>query len=265
MKNFCIVTVFHNLKQGLKGNTAAVLELTSDLSEDNYSQLAEEFNQPATSFIKQEKEGHYQVRWFAPDEEIGLCGHGSLAIAAYLKEVKGEDKGILHFADGLIEVGFDGSDYYMWIEPIEVIAHKAPPQGLEEALGCKIVDYFTTSNKNIVLLKDQSTLKKLKPDFRALAKLEPFGYSVTAPGDSADFVSRTFVPKVKQLEDHATGSSHALLTPFWSERLMKNKMQALQLSPRGGSFTCEIHLNKVLLKGQAKIWARGNASQSYEL
>ena len=265
MENFCIVTVFHDIEKKLKGNTAAVLELSTDLAQDNYSALAEEFNQPATSFIKKIKKGHYQVRWFAPDSEIGLCGHGSLAIAAYLKEVKGEDKGILHFEDGIIEVGFDGKNYYLWIEPIEVISHKAPPQGLAEALGTKIVDYFTTANKNIVLVSDETTLANLKPDFPAMAKLEPFGYSVTTPGDNSDFVSRTFVPKVKQLEDYATGSSHALLTPFWSERLMKNEMTAFQLSPRGGSFICEIHLNKVLLKGQAKIWARGNAAEAYEL
>jgi len=265
MENFCIVTVFHDIAKNLKGNTAAVLELNSDLGEDNYSALAEEFNQPATSFIRKEKEGHYQVRWFAPDSEIGLCGHGSLAIAAYLKEVKGEDKGILHFKDGTIEVGFNGEHYYLWMDPIEVIAHKAAPKGLAKALGTDIIDYFTTANKNIVLVANEETLANLKPDFPAMAKLEPFGYSVSAPGDKSDFVSRTFVPKVKQLEDHATGSSHALLTPFWSERLMKNEMTAFQLSPRGGSFICEIHLNKVLLKGQAKIWVRGNAAKTYEL
>jgi len=265
MENFCIVSVFHAIDRNIKGNVAAVLELDSELDTNNCSQLAEEFNQPATSFIKKEKEGHYQVRWFAPDAEIGLCGHGSLAIAAYLNEIKGETKAVLHFNDGSIKVGFNGDQYYMWMDPIEVIAHKTPPVGLAQALGSDIIDYFTTYNKDIVLVASEEILANLRPDFPALAQLEPFGYSVTAPGQESDFVSRTFVPKVKQLEDQATGSSHAILTPFWSERLMKSEMTAQQLSLRGGYFICEMHLNKVLLKGQAKIWAKGNASQTYEL
>mgnify|MGYP003652853722 FL=1 len=265
MHNFCIVTVFHDIDQNIKGNTAAVIELTSNLETENCAALAEEFNQPATSFIRKEKEGQYAVRWFAPDGEIGLCGHGSLAIAAYLHEVKGEDKATLHFKDGIIQVGFNGEHYFIWIEPIEIIEHKAPPAGLAEALGTSIVDYFTTNNKDIVLVISEEVLKNLKPDFPALAQLEPFGYAVSAPGNHSDFVSRTFVPKVKQLEDHATGSSHAILTPFWSERLMRSELKAYQLSPRGGCFICEMHLNKVLLKGNAKIWAQGEAMKNYEL
>jgi PhzF family phenazine biosynthesis protein len=265
MDNFCIVTVFHKIEQNIRGNTAAVLETTEILETANCARLAEEFNQPATSFIRQEKPGHYSVRWFAPDSEIDLCGHGSLAIAAYLKEFKGEEKAILHYKGGIIKIGTDNDGYFIWVEPIDVIEHKSPPAGLSEALGAEIVDYFTTANKDIILVKSEAILKNLKPNFEALAKLEAFGYAVSAPGNTCDFVSRTFVPKIKLLEDHATGSSHAILAPFWSERLMKNKMIALQLSQRGGYFICEMHLNKVLIKGQAKIWAQGKATFKFEL
>jgi predicted PhzF superfamily epimerase YddE/YHI9 len=265
MDNYCVVTVFHKIEKNIRGNTAAVLETTELLDTATCARLAEEFNQPATSFIREEKPGHYSVCWFAPDSEINLCGHGSLAIAAYLKEVKGEEKAILHYDGGVIKLGWDKDAYFIWIDPIDVIEHKNPPAGLSEALGTDIVDYFTTSNKDIVLLKTEEILKNLKPNFAALAKLEPFGYAVSAPGDYCDFVSRTFVPKVKQLEDHATGSSHAILAPFWSDRLMKDNLRAYQLSPRGGYFICEMHLNKVLLKGQAKIWARGSAAFKFEL
>lgn len=259
MNNFCIATVFNDFPTLRKGNTAAVLECEEELNTAACARLAEEFNQPATSFIYPIKEGHYRVRWFAPDEEIGLCGHGSLAIAAYLKEVKGETNAILHYTDGHLKIGYNTEGYFIWIDPIEVIEHKAPPSGLAEALGVEIVDYFTTANKDIVLLKSEEILANMNPDFNALAALEPFGYAVTAPGKECDFVSRTLVPKVKQLEDHATGSSHAILSPFWSERLMKNKLKAFQLSSRGGYFICEMHMNKVLLKGQAKIWAQGKS------
>lgn len=257
MTNYSLVTVFHDLEQGLRGNNAAVLLLDGPVPDSEMAAWAEEFNQPATSFIWPEKDGHYQVRWFAPDEEIGLCGHGSLAIAAFLKEIKGEEKAILHYREGFLKVGHDKGQYYIWIEPIEIIDHLAVPQELEAALGLEVHDYFSTSNKYLVLLKSERDLASMKPDFEALAQLEPFGYTLTAPGEESDFVSRTLVPKVQQLEDHATGSSHAILTPFWSERLMKTEMTARQLSPRGGAFHCAMHMNQVLLRGKAKIWLKG--------
>lgn len=257
---YCFATVFHDFENNYHGNIAAVVELNEMWTKERMQALAADFNQPATSFLIPQKPGHYQVFWFAPDEEIGLCGHGSLAAAVYLKEKKNEEKAILHYTSGHIKVGFDATQFFMWIEPIEVIDHLPNPAGLAEALGVEVHDYFSTSNKDIVLLKSEDDLRNMKPNFQALAQLEAFGYAVTAPGKEVDFVSRTLVPKVKQLEDHATGSSHAILTPFWGERLMKKSMQALQLSPRGGVFTCEIHMNQVLLKGQGKLWAEGQIS-----
>ncbi len=257
MNNFSIITVFHDRENGYKGNSASVILLDSEPNEASMSAWAEELNQPATSFLWPVKEGHYQVRWFAPDGEIDLCGHGSLAAAAFLKHFREEEKAILHYRNGHVKVGSDQAGYYLWINPIEVIDHGNAPIGLEEALGVTIHDYFSTSNKDLVVLRSEAELKAMKPNFKALAELEPFGYTVTATGDEVDFVSRTLVPKVQQLEDHATGSSHAILTPFWSERLMKDKMEARQLSPRGGVFQCEMHMNQVLLRGKAKVWLGG--------
>jgi predicted PhzF superfamily epimerase YddE/YHI9 len=257
MDNFCISTVFHQRKNGLKGNTAAVVLLEKEWTIPQMQEIAEEFQQPATSFLNRIKPGHYHVHWFAPDGQIDLCGHGSLAVANFLKEFHNEDKATLHYEGGNLEVGFEKGQYFVWLDPIEVIDHGGAPVGLEAALGAEVHDYFSTSNKDIVVLKSEQALRDMQPNFKELATLEPFGYAVTAPGDTVDFVSRTLVPKVQQLEDHATGSSHAALTPFWSERLLKYSMKSLQLSPRGGAFTCEMHLNKVLLKGNAHLWVRG--------
>ncbi|MGB0178260.1 MAG: PhzF family phenazine biosynthesis protein, partial [Owenweeksia sp.] len=87
---------------------------------------------------------------------------------------------------------------------------------------------------------------------------EVFGYVVTAAGNKVDFVSRTLVPHVQQLEDPATGSSHALLTPFWAKRLGKNTLYAHQLSSRGGAFNCTYNDEKVQLNGRFSILATGH-------
>jgi len=93
--------------------------------------------------------------------------------------------------------------------------------------------------------------------FALLRTSEIFGYAVTALGDESDFVSRTLVPHVHQLEDPATGSSHAALAPFWSKRLNKSKMTAYQLSSRGGKFNIRLENNLVNLSGEFQCLSSG--------
>jgi PhzF family phenazine biosynthesis protein len=261
MKNaLSIIAVFTSQKRGFTGNTAAVLLTKSPLSETEMARLAADFNQPATTFLWPAKEEHhYHVRWFAPDSEIGLCGHGSLAAMAYLHHQLGLDKSTLLYSSGQIEcyVNPDGS-CSMKIEAIPVLNQKPTPAILEEGLGVKVQEYYTTANKDIVVLGSEEELRNMTPDFEKLREYEVFGYAVTAPGREVDFVSRTIVPHVMQLEDHATGSSHAALAPFWSKRLAKTKMDALQLSRRGGAFGCEVQSNHVILTGNYTLIAEGN-------
>lgn len=257
MHKLGLVQVFHNPVDQELGNIAAIIIHQGEIDQAQMQGIARDLAQPATTFLRPTRPGHYQARWFAPDEEIGLCGHGSIAAGVYLAQEFGEESAILDFKGGRIKVGYENERYFLWMNPIDIIDHCPPPEGLEEALGQEVHDYFTTSNKDIVVLKSEESVREMKPNFKALVKLPPFGYTVTAPSDRVDFVSRTLVPKVQQLEDHATGSSHAILTPFWAERLMKNKMKAKQLSPRGASMDCEIHLNQVRLWGEGKLLASG--------
>lgn len=257
MSDFAIISAFSEANLEFLGNNAAIVFTEVPLSSKQCANIAAELQQPATTFLSPISSGKYKVSWFAPDGEIDLCGHGSLAAAAFLHNFKGETKAVLQYEKGHLKVGYDGESHYLWIDPIEVIDHQAAPKGLEDALGQKVHDYFSTTNKHIVVLESEDSLRAMQPDFQALARLEPFGYAVTAPGSEVDFVSRTLVPKVQQLEDHATGSSHAVLTPFWAERMMKDQLKAWQLSPRKGAFACEMHMNKVLLKGETRLIVSG--------
>lgn len=253
MNPFWCISVFDNPEAGLLGNIAAVILLEKPLPEPEMQQLAADINQPATTFLWPGDDGSYHVRWFAPDEEIGLCGHGTLAaVAALQKKVtlrtsRDELTGEIH-ADNFASMN---------LSAIPVTGRPEPPAGLADALGVSVKGYFTTDNKHIVLLEDEETLVNMEPDFGALRKIDVFGYTVTAPGDTSDFVSRTLVPHVGQLEDHATGSSHAALTPFWADRLKKTQLMAIQRSPRGGQFSCLLDDSRVILKGHYTILVEG--------
>lgn len=240
------------------GNTSAVLFLDNEWEHGQRQQLARELAQPATTFIWPTGPETYGLRWHAPDAEIDLCGHGAVAAMAFLRELRKVEKAQLQYRHGAIEAAVDADREVITLDAINLLAESSAPEGLAEALGAPIQGYFPTTNKQVVLLDQEETVHKLQPNFAKMAELEPFAYAVTAEGEQEDFVSRTFVPKVGQLEDHATGSSHASLMPFWSERLGKRLLSARQLSPRGGYFRGEVEGNKVKLHSQSEIVIQGH-------
>jgi predicted PhzF superfamily epimerase YddE/YHI9 len=70
-------------------------------------------------------------------------------------------------------------------------------------------------------------------------------------------VSRFFAPKAGILEDPVTGSAHCSLTPYWSKRLGKSDLRAKQLSVRTGDLQVSDRDRRVLLKGEAVTFLRG--------
>lgn len=260
---FTLIEVFDDPAQGLKGNTSIVVWLEEEIPEAHMQAIAADFNQPATTFLWKSEKGtsaEFNVRWFAPDAEIGLCGHGSLAAIVYLsvqRSVKGTI--VLHFPEGQLEGAMQqDSSCSITLDVIPVLSEDEIPEVLEAGLGIPVKAYYSTTNKHIVLVESEEDLKNMKPNFAKLRELAAFGYAVTAPGDEVDFVSRTLVPHVQQLEDPATGSSHAALAPFWGKKLEKKRMTAHQLSKRGGKFICELVENdNVRLSGQYSILAEG--------
>ena len=248
------ITVFSDEKSQLLGNVSAVVFLEEALKTYQMQRIANDMNQPATTFIWKEEE-KWNIRWFAPAAEIPLCGHGTMAAVGLFDYL---EKAIPTFDYTHGRVSGCTENNTIYAELNRGSFKIAPvPQGLEEALGVEIVAHYASSDKNIVLLKSEKELQEMQPNFDALKKLKPFGYAVTAKGDQVDFVSRTLVPKVQQLEDHATGSSHTVLVPFWNERLGRHQLSATQLSRRGGEFKCRLSNDHVTLGGEYKVLAEG--------
>jgi PhzF family phenazine biosynthesis protein len=59
------------------GNPAAVCFLEHWLAESVLQRIAKENNLSETAFLVPCAQG-FQIRWFAPDKEIQLCGHATL-------------------------------------------------------------------------------------------------------------------------------------------------------------------------------------------
>jgi len=75
------VRAFTDQPQG--GNPAGVICFAQFPPEVKLQQLAQQAKQPVTAMLAP-VEGGYQIHWFTPQQEINLCGHGTLAAAAVL-------------------------------------------------------------------------------------------------------------------------------------------------------------------------------------
>jgi len=118
--------------------------------------------------------------------------------------------------------------------------------------------YHYKTERCLAIFSDEEQIKNLKPNMEILKQLDYRGIIVTAPGKTADFVSRVFYPRKLVPEDAVTGASHCLLAPYWAKRLNKKQFKSYQLSPRGGGLVCELVGDRVKISGNAIIYMEGN-------
>jgi PhzF family phenazine biosynthesis protein len=241
--------------KAFQGNPAGICPLESWLDDATMQNIAAENNLAETAFFVPRGE-EYDLRWFAPEVEIDLCGHATLASAFILFAELGRrgDKVRFHSKSGPLVVTRKG-DILTLDFPSRPPKPCVVPEGLIRGLGKKPVqilkarDYFA-------LYENSEEVRSLKPDFSLLGTLDE-KVIVTAPGIDCDFVSRFFAPTAGVPEDPVTGSAHCTLIPYWSARLGKTKMFARQVSKRGGELFCELADGRVLIGGKAVLYSRG--------
>jgi PhzF family phenazine biosynthesis protein len=240
------------------GNPAAVMPLRQFLSDETMQAIAAENNLAETAYLVPDN-GDYRIRWFTPTVEVPLCGHATLASAAVVME-RLEPKRtsvVFHSASGPLKVDRDLSRYIMDF-PARYVEEVSQPPDFGKILGADPVQVFVNNFNYMVLLQDAETVRRLAPNFDALARLDRDGVIVTATGDKGyDIISRYFAPSKGIAEDPVTGSAHCMLAPFWVERLDKTELRAWQASPRGGEVVCRVHDDRVELEGACVFYLEG--------
>ena len=241
------------------GNPAAVVPLKSWLSDELLQNIAAENNLSETAFYVPDHDKYFQIRWFTPKAEVDLCGHATLATAHVLFEHEKYDKKTILFMSksGILKVE-KMTDFYEMDFPADEIRPVKVPIEMYEAIGDKPLETFRGKDICLFVFDTEDAVKNIQPDFRKLSRFEDIiGVIVTAPGNETDFVSRCFFPRLGIDEDPATGAAHTTLTPYWANRLKKNEMTALQISPRIGRFRCKLLRDRVVLYGQALTYLKG--------
>ena len=132
-------------------------------------------------------------------------------------------------------------------------------EGLLAALHLNDAALFSNKMDYLVIVPDESTVRELKPNFTELFQVKCRGVIVSAASSnpSIDFVSRFFAPGSGIPEDPVTGSAHCALGPYWAQQLGKNLLVGYQASPRGGYVHVEVKDDRVLLRGQAVTFLKG--------
>lgn len=244
--------------EGLSGNPAAVCPLPEWLPDETMQAIAREMGLSETAFFVPQGD-EYGLRWFTPEVEANLCGHATLASAAVFFDRIDPEASSIHFdsirsgplsvrrRDDLLELDFP--------------ARPAAPSaiaGVAEALRAAPVEILAAADSAcLAVFGDEAEIRVLRPDMQKVAALPDVKVIVTAPGNASDFVSRCFVPRAGIPEDPVTGSAHTTLTPYWSARLAKKSLHAIQVSARGGELFCEDRGDRIAIAGRAAIRQTG--------
>ncbi len=264
MKTY-IVNSFTN--EPFKGNPAGVCITDKELEADIMLSIAKELGHSETTFVFQQNENEFLIRFFSPKMEIPLCGHASLAASKVIFK-QNQSLNIIKFTNiqnlklkiekkdnNTIQMEFPK---YATI-PFTVSNNLLSALGIKEVINC----VYNEETKIMLLhIKDCIALQNLTPDFEALYKLHDSinGVLVTALSNKSDFdfESRYFWPWSGTNEDPVTGATHTFLAPYWGAILKKDKMNSFQCSPRTGFMEVELLQNdKINIKSSAQIVLEG--------
>jgi len=247
------------------GNPAAVVLLSKDFNLDTKSKwmqkVAAEFNLAETAFSwprtcnspTAENESHWNIRYFTPVVEMGLCGHATLAAAAILYQTLPPDvlppntSIVFHAIEDILKMNLekDGQKDMVPSQRTSKVSMAFPTKptveistiGEKTAVKNMLKSAFSIENIPLYIgLSDIGDLLiELSPEafgeigydslnFKAF--LEWDGYhrgiiicclaSESDGGVEIDFLSRFFAPKAGINEDPVTGSAHCSLGPYFA-------------------------------------------------
>jgi PhzF family phenazine biosynthesis protein len=241
-----------------QGNPAAVVVCCDGfLPTESMQATALALGMPSTAFVVPGDRGDYDVRWFTPSTELSICGHATIACAAYLymvEERPSHSELCFRTQSGPLFARFDTGRISLSLPCME-LSTCAPIPGLQEAIGARIVRCARATDDIVMELESEDAIASLRPRFDALAAVPCRGHVVTARADGgrADFVSRTFFPALGVDEDQVCVSAHCKLGPYWAGKLNKQHLEAIQLSSRGGRLRLEVGATRVHVTGTAVV------------
>lgn len=260
------------------GNGAAVVLLDRPLADGELQGLAGSLRQSETAFLL-EQQNRWLLRWFTPSCEVPLCGHATLAallaLAHWRRIAPGEELHLITRSGALPVRLEQGSARRGSIDlPAGDLQPADPPADLQvllqrHQLGQPQAFWTSTLGYTVVLLAAQAPLAAMPSPAgelsgalaRGLVLMKPQPPQPMAPdptpavvtGLPVDYQLRFFAPGLGIDEDPVTGSAHALVAPWWQQRLGRSRIVGWQCSDRPGGVVSE-----ALPSGTIRLFGSGH-------
>ena len=239
-----------------KGNPAGVCILDKTPLPEWMQNIAMEMNLSETAFVFPGKNGERIIRFYTPESEVPLCGHATLSAAHILFEtgIAGIDEKIVFSSKSGALIAHKSGSWITMNFPADNLKKVGDTSEFRKVTGIKPVELYETGNFwSLAVVRDESHLSNITPDFMRM-KDSPYGdLIVTAPSDdqSYDYSIRCFAPAVGINEDPVTGSAQCALAPFWHQKTGKTDFICHQISKREGILKVSLKDNRVDISGQA--------------
>jgi PhzF family phenazine biosynthesis protein len=120
---------------GEGGNPAGLVLDATGLDEDQMQRIAAEVNYSETAFLtpRTDEPNVYDVRYFAPQQEVPFCGHATIAAAVALTERAPMAEMVFHTRAGLVTLNTEETKEGMVAELTSISPRISdPPDGLVE-------------------------------------------------------------------------------------------------------------------------------------
>ena len=241
----------------LGGNGAGVVLLTQPAPGAWMQALASRLQQSETAFLWNTAEGTWCLRWFTPSCEVPLCGHATLAAVLALGHwgfvAVGENLA-LQTRSGPLAVELESLEpaCARIVLPSAGLDPLPVPPYLGALLGEPPLAYWGSAlGYRVALMAEGFGLAALQlppgqlqgQDRQGLVVMQAFhpGSTASLPrvlDQPADYQLRFFAPGLGINEDPVTGSAHALVAPYWQERLGQSSVVGWQASPTPGGMVC---------------------------
>jgi predicted PhzF superfamily epimerase YddE/YHI9 len=227
------------------GNPAGVCILQAWLKDDALRSVARDLGPSVTAFVLKSADGTHPLRWFTRggQEVDSFCGHATFSAAHVLLRLKGLEHGALDFQtiSGIRHVARCGDRLTMTVpywETEEIIC----PEVVLRSIGAQPESCHRGSRDLTLVFRTPDEVERLRPDYSIMRELGNMGLIATALRSEGEIVYRFFCPgfSIAENEDHATGSALSSLGPYWTRRLGSSTFSAIQVSPRGGFFECQV-------------------------
>lgn len=266
-------------RDGEGGNPAGVVLDARGLDDDEMQRVAADLGYSETAFLvgRPDEPNVYDVRYFAPLQEVPFCGHATIAAAIALAEREPADEMIFHTPAGLVTLNTEHTDKGLVAELTSIAPYvEDPPARLVDAvlaaLGWDATDLdrgYPAKLANagaqhlILVTRTRQRLAELTYDFDRLAALMQEHGLITVAlfwrESRRHYHARNAFAGSGVVEDPATGAAAAAFGGYLRD-LGKIRRTASFLISQGSDMGRPSEIEVSVIRGEPGVRVRGTAS-----